>query len=73
MKGLLTMKKLSLLVMSVVALALIVGGCGTQKAAAAPEKPIKVGVTAGPHAEIMEVVKKVVEKEGVKKLNCRIQ
>lgn len=60
------MKKLSLLVMSVLALALIIGGCGAQKAAAVPEKPIKVGVTAGPHAEIMEVVKKVAEKEGLK-------
>lgn len=66
MKGLLTMKKLSLLVMSVLVLALIVGGCGAQKAATVPEKPIKVGVTAGPHAEIMEVVKKVAEKEGLK-------
>jgi D-methionine transport system substrate-binding protein len=32
----------------------------------AQDKPIKVGVTAGPHAQIMEVVKKVVEKDGVK-------
>lgn len=32
----------------------------------AQDKPIKIGVTAGPHAQIMEAVKKVVEKEGVK-------
>lgn len=32
----------------------------------AEEKTIKVGVTAGPHAEIMEVVKKVAEKDGLK-------
>jgi len=34
--------------------------------AQAQDKPIKVGVTAGPHAEIMEVVKKVAEKDGLK-------
>lgn len=32
----------------------------------AQDKPIKVGVTAGPHAEIMEVVKQVAEKDGLK-------
>ncbi|WP_298726545.1 MetQ/NlpA family ABC transporter substrate-binding protein [uncultured Ferrovibrio sp.] len=35
-------------------------------AALAQDKPIKVGVTAGPHAEIMEVVKQVAEKDGLK-------
>src|SRR5512133_2086759 len=35
-------------------------------AAVAQEKPIKVGVTAGPHAQIFEQVKKLVEKDGVK-------
>jgi D-methionine transport system substrate-binding protein len=32
----------------------------------AQDKPIKIGVTAGPHAEIMEQVKKLLEKDGVK-------
>ncbi|MGV3656209.1 MAG: MetQ/NlpA family ABC transporter substrate-binding protein [Noviherbaspirillum sp.] len=32
----------------------------------AQDKPIKIGVTAGPHAQVMEVVKKVLEKDGVK-------
>ncbi|MET0962020.1 MAG: MetQ/NlpA family ABC transporter substrate-binding protein [Noviherbaspirillum sp.] len=32
----------------------------------AQDKPLKVGVTGGPHAQIMEVVKKVLEKDGVK-------
>jgi D-methionine transport system substrate-binding protein len=32
----------------------------------AQDKPMKVGVTAGPHAQIMEVVKKVAEKDGLK-------
>ncbi|MGB7479670.1 MAG: MetQ/NlpA family ABC transporter substrate-binding protein [Burkholderiaceae bacterium] len=31
----------------------------------AQDKPIKIGVTAGPHAQIMEVVKKVAAKEGL--------
>lgn len=34
--------------------------------ALAQDKPLKVGVTAGPHAEIFEVVKKVAEKDGLK-------
>ena len=34
--------------------------------AQAQDKPIKVGVTAGPHAQIMEQVKKVAEKNGLK-------
>ncbi|HEY3424330.1 MAG TPA: MetQ/NlpA family ABC transporter substrate-binding protein [Negativicutes bacterium] len=44
---------------------IFVTGCGSQNVTN-PEKPIKVGVSAGPHAEIMEVVKKVAEKEGLK-------
>jgi len=40
-------------------------GCG-QQSAPKVEKPLKVGVTAGPHAEIMDVVKKVAEKNGLK-------
>jgi len=32
----------------------------------AQDKPLKVGVTAGPHAQIFEVVKKVAEKDGLK-------
>jgi D-methionine transport system substrate-binding protein len=32
----------------------------------AQDKPIKIGVTAGPHAQIMEMVKKVAEKDGLK-------
>jgi len=40
-------------------------GCG-QQSRAAVEKTLKVGVTAGPHAEIMDVVKQVAEKDGLK-------
>jgi len=32
----------------------------------ADDKPIKIGVTAGPHAQIMEQVKKLAEKDGLK-------
>ena len=38
-------------------------------AAQAQDKTIKIGVTAGPHAQIMEVVKKVAVKNG---LNLKI-
>ena len=34
--------------------------------AMAQEKPLKVGVTGGPHAQIFEVVKKVAERDGLK-------
>ena len=31
----------------------------------AQDKPLKIGVTAGPHAQILEVVRKVAEKDGL--------
>lgn len=34
--------------------------------AMAQDKPLKIGVTAGPHAQIFEQVKKVAEKDGLK-------
>ncbi|MDR1709885.1 MAG: MetQ/NlpA family ABC transporter substrate-binding protein [Candidatus Accumulibacter sp.] len=34
--------------------------------AAGQDKPLKIGVTAGPHAQIFEVVKKVAERGGLK-------
>ncbi|MDR0578204.1 MAG: MetQ/NlpA family ABC transporter substrate-binding protein [Candidatus Accumulibacter sp.] len=33
---------------------------------AAQDKPLKIGVTAGPHAQIFEIVKKVAERDGLK-------
>jgi D-methionine transport system substrate-binding protein len=39
---------------------------GTVTTAQADDKPLKVGVTAGPHAQIFEVVKKVAERDGLK-------
>ncbi|HZY17857.1 MAG TPA: MetQ/NlpA family ABC transporter substrate-binding protein [Ramlibacter sp.] len=35
-------------------------------AALAQDRPIKIGVTAGPHAQIFEQVKKIAEKDGLK-------
>ena len=51
------------LLQSVLAVALAAGVSG---AAMAQDKEIKVGVTAGPHAQIMEQVKKIAEKDGLK-------
>ena len=34
-------------------------------AAQAQDKPIKIGATGGPHAEILEVVKKIAAKDGL--------
>jgi len=34
--------------------------------ATASDKPLKIGVTAGPHAQIMEQVKKVAERDGLR-------
>lgn len=51
------------LLQSVLALALAAGVTGT---AIAQDKEIKIGVTAGPHAQIMEQVKKIAEKDGLK-------
>ena len=51
------------LLQSTLALAVAAGIAGT---ALAQDKPLKIGVTAGPHAQIMEQVKKVAEKQGLK-------
>ena len=40
-------------------------GCSQQSSTPKVEKTLKVGVTAGPHAEIMDVVKKVAIKDGL--------
>lgn len=46
--------------LALAALAALTGPAGAQ------DKPIKIGVTAGPHAQIFEQVKKVAEKDGLK-------
>jgi D-methionine transport system substrate-binding protein len=62
-------KKLTLLTITVLvifSMVLFVGCGGNQEAAKAEKTSIKVGVTAGPHAEILDEVKKVAEKDGLK-------
>lgn len=55
---------------AVVAIGLV--GCGTQNngssdaAKAAPDKEVKIGATAGPHAEVVEAVAKEAAKQGIK-------
>ena len=65
-------KKSVALILCLIFILALAAGCGGKtepaKPAAAPaaDKPLKVGVTPGPHAQIMEVVKKVAEKDGLK-------
>ena len=65
-------KKPLALILCLIFVLAMAAGCGGKtepaKPAAAPaaDKPLKVGVTPGPHAQIMEVVKKVAEKDGLK-------
>lgn len=51
------------LIQSAVALAL---AASFSSAVLAQDKPLKIGVTAGPHAQIFEQVKKIAEKDGLK-------
>jgi D-methionine transport system substrate-binding protein len=51
------------LLQSTLALAL---AAGFTMGALAQDKPLKIGVTAGPHAQIFDQVKKVAEKDGLK-------
>jgi len=57
-----TMNKRTL-IQSAIALALAASFSG---AVLAQDKPLKIGVTAGPHAQIFEQVKKIAEKDGLK-------
>lgn len=63
-------KKLTAAALALVFAMGLAAGCGSQTTKpaqpGASDKPIKVGVTAGPHAEVMDIVKKVAEKEGLK-------
>ncbi|MEN6567035.1 MAG: MetQ/NlpA family ABC transporter substrate-binding protein [Veillonellales bacterium] len=57
--------KLTAVLLTLTFIAFLAGGCSKQNSTPA-DKPLKVGVTAGPHAEVMDVVKKVAEKNGLK-------
>ena len=64
-------KNLFRFILCLILVSVMAAGCGKNepaKPASTPnaDKPIKVGVTAGPHAQILEVVKKVAEKDGLK-------
>jgi D-methionine transport system substrate-binding protein len=55
------MKKRTLLSLTLAAAATL-----AWSAAGAQDRPLKIGVTAGPHAQIFEQVKKVAERDGLK-------
>lgn len=57
-----------LLTIAICALTLIATGCGNndKNTQSDPNAPLKIGVTAGPHAEIMDNVKKLAAQEGLK-------
>lgn len=62
------MKKLFLTLIAVLALGLLAAGCGQSTAPAKQEaanKVVKVGATAVPHAEILNVVKPILAKDGI--------
>lgn len=61
------MKKITLIVIAVLTLALALAGCGNSNKAAAPaaKTVVKIGATAVPHAEILQVVKPILEKDGI--------
>lgn len=58
------MKKIFLLLVIIFSWSALLSGCGGSDGPFG-YRPLKVGVTAGPHAEIMTVVKKVAEDDGL--------
>ena len=60
------MKKLLTIALAVAALALVGCGGGADNADAKSEKVVKVGASPVPHAEILEVIKPELAKEGIK-------
>jgi D-methionine transport system substrate-binding protein len=60
-----SLKLFSFCLLAALTLTLVTAGCGSNQAAQ-ESKVIKVGVTAGPHAELMDEVKKLAEKQGLK-------
>lgn len=58
------MKRIFALCLTVLLLATLLTGCAS-KPAASPTTPLKVGVTAGPHEQIMEKVKELAKAQGL--------
>ncbi|CAJ1000771.1 MetQ/NlpA family ABC transporter substrate-binding protein [Brevibacillus sp. LEMMJ03] len=58
-------KKVSGIILAAVLLASLVGCGGKQEASQGQETTIKVGVTAGPHEEIINKVKELAAKQGI--------
>ena len=59
------MKKILVGLLAIASLVLLLAGCGKEEAKPAADAPIKVGVTAGPHAKVMEFVKQEAAKQGL--------
>ena len=59
-------KVLLTVLFSILTAAVFMAGCGASTAEVKAEKPIKIGATAGPNAEILEAVQKEAAKEGIK-------
>lgn len=62
------MKKILVAIIAVLALAVVAAGCGkteTKAPAPAGKVTLKVGATAVPHAEILQVVKPLLAKDGI--------
>lgn len=62
------MKKANVWIVALLALTLVISGCGGEKKVENNNagKELRVGVTPGPHAQIMENVKAQAEKQGLK-------
>ena len=59
--------KLAAVLAGVLALALLAAGCGgsDSKAGGTSSKPIKIGATAGPHADVVHAVAEEAKKQGM--------
>lgn len=60
------MKKILALALGAVFSVLALAGCSSTQEAANTAKTVKVGASPVPHAEILEVIKPILEKEGIK-------
>lgn len=61
-------KKWAVLLTGILAAALLVAGCGSstdKKSAGTSSKPIKIGATAGPHADVVHAVADEAKKQGL--------